>query len=93
MKEDELAMAIAALIKSTDNPGKLEKLESSISELSAGLNEASVRSRVDHYLSNPPKDFSADSFTSSIGNDRSGGSSSLLVNGELASFCYYFCFI
>jgi hypothetical protein len=84
MKEDELAMTIAALMTSTTNQEKLQRLESSIPTFLAGLNETRLRKRVDHYLSNPPKHDFVDSLLSSTERESIiSNEPSFLVNGEL----------
>jgi small subunit ribosomal protein S5 len=56
MQEDELAKTIAALVMSTRNESKLEKIEMSVPQYIEGLDRKSLYKKVNHYISHPPED-------------------------------------
>ncbi|RDB30661.1 putative 37S ribosomal protein S5, mitochondrial [Hypsizygus marmoreus] len=56
MKEEELAMTIAALVWSTDNAAKLENLQASLQPYIAKFNKDALYTKVNHYIENPPAD-------------------------------------
>ena len=56
MKEDELAKTIAALVLSTKNKNKVEKIETALPEYIKDFNRKSLFTKVNHYLTYPPVD-------------------------------------
>jgi hypothetical protein len=56
MEEDELAKTIAALVLSTKNKNKLEKIETAVPQYMKDLNRKSLYTKVNHYLTHPPDD-------------------------------------
>lgn len=54
LKEDELAMAIAALVTSTRNRTKLDMLDGVVQDCLEGMDQKRVYKLVNHYVQNPP---------------------------------------
>jgi hypothetical protein len=56
MKEDELAMTIAALITATKGEKRIKTLASTLPKYLLGYNFEAIRQKINHYIENPPRD-------------------------------------